>query len=107
LQETKSYRVVPSTCKHDTPAYEYTMVHANRLTAIVQVKSGAVNLDASLLMPSGKQEVFLFTAQGRYENTPQKHVHCLKRQELEGFMREKQSLLPGRIRTWIELWETL
>ncbi|MFH1022873.1 MAG: hypothetical protein V1809_05750 [Planctomycetota bacterium] len=106
LQE-KGYRMIPSSCKADTAAYEYVLKHVETgNTAVVQVKRGYVDLnvdDYSKL----STEVYLFTSHGKYTGRPSPTVHCLTPSELKAFAYNKRLIMSDQVKTWIEWIESV
>jgi hypothetical protein len=102
LQE-QGYRLIPSSCRSDTAAYEYVLRHAETgQAAIAQVKCGFVDLEIDAY--SGLSEtVFLFTSHGAYVGQPRANVHCISLAELRSFVDVKRLILPQRVKNWMEL----
>lgn len=107
LQEKKSYRMIPSSCKADTAAYEFVLKHINTgKTAVAQVKQGCVDLnidDYSAL----QSEVYLFTTHGKYTGKTSKKVHCIDTEEIRTFALGHQHIMSDRLRTWIKILNEL
>jgi len=104
--QAQGYSLVPSTCKSDTLAYEFVMIHRETgKTALAQVKNGYVDLDMGGY-GSMREDVFLFTSKGQYVGEPYSHVHCIGRAELEDFIRGHLSLMP-RIKALIEFLDVV
>lgn len=107
LQEEKGYRMIPSSCKADTAAYEFVLKHIETgKTAVAQVKQGYVNLDIDDYsgLPS---EVYLFTTHGEYTGGNSKNVHCLDTEEIRNFALSKKHIMSDRLRTWIKILNEL
>lgn len=107
LQEEKGYRMIPSSCKADTAAYEFVLKHIETgKTAVAQVKQGYVNLDIDDYsgLPS---EVYLFTTHGVYTGMNSKNVHCLDTEEIRNFALSKKHIMSDRLRTWIKILKQL
>tara|TARA_B100000315_G_scaffold239549_1_gene258438 strand:- start:2020 stop:2916 length:897 start_codon:yes stop_codon:yes gene_type:complete len=99
LQE-QGYRLIPSSCKSDTVAYEFVLKHRDSgRRAVVQVKQG-VPIDLAKY-ESLDCDVFLFTTQGRYVGTPSKNIHCLSVEEMIAFALANQALLSDRLKNWM------
>jgi len=123
LQEVRGYRVVPSTAKRSTQAYEFALrggglkgSHvAGRARygerAVVQVKSGAVALSpvdyAYLLAEGDTDRVFLFSSRGGYPGSPVEGIECLSPGDLTAFAYRYDELLPNEIAHWIDVLERL
>ncbi|MBP9019747.1 MAG: hypothetical protein KBG04_08020 [Bacteroidales bacterium] len=106
LQE-KGYRIIPSSCKADTAAYEFVMKHVSSgKSAVAQVKQGFVDIDmtAYSCLPS---EVFLFTTHGQYIGTPAENIICLSPHEICDFIKNHHAILSDRIKRWISITEQL
>ncbi len=103
LQEKKGYRMIPSSCKADTAAYEFVLKHRETgRAAVAQVKQGYVNLnidDYSVL----SSEVYLFTTHGEYTGRTSNNVHCLDTEEIRNFALDQQQIMSDRLRTWIKI----
>lgn len=107
LQITLGYLVIPSSCKSDTLAYEYELVH--RVTgehAVVQVKTGGESLNRNDY-GSIEGKVFLFACNGRYLGDEYSHIMCLFPLDIESFMQDHLNLLPRRIQFWIRIFAPL
>lgn len=101
LQIALGYLLIPSSCKSDTLAYEYELIH--RVTgehAVVQVKTGGESLNRN---DYGNIEgkVFVFASNGECFGDEYPHVTCLFPQGIENFMQDHLSLLPRKIQFWI------
>jgi hypothetical protein len=106
LQE-KGYRMIASSCKADTAAYEFVLKHAETgKTAVAQVKQGYVNLNVEeySALPG---EVYLFTTHGNYVGTSLASVHCIQPDEIRRFVDTRPHLLSDRLKTWVALIEKL
>lgn len=106
LQE-KGYRLIPSSCKADTAAYEFVLKHVESgRSAVAQVKQGSVDLVPAeySAMPG---EVYLFTSHGSYVGAPANDVYCIDPKELLNFVMINRRFMSDRIKTWITIMETL
>lgn len=106
LQE-KGYRIIPSSCRADTAAYEFVLKHSETgNAAVAQVKQGYVDLsvDDYKMLPT---EVFLFTTHGNYKGGYSENVHCISPEEIETFASNRQGVLSDRVKTWISIIENL
>ena len=106
LQE-KGYRMIPSSCKADTAAYEFVLKHTETgNAAVAQVKQGYVNLnvDDYSALPS---EVYLFTTHGEYTGGTSKNVHCIDPEEIKTFALSRRNIMSDRLKTWIAIAEQL
>lgn len=105
--QNAGYRIVPSSCKRSTVAYEFVLIHHRTgERAVVQVKSGRVPIDADVL-DGVADRVFLFAASGRYPGNLPEGTVCLKAEDLEDFLRRQPEVFPLRIRMWLKrlsLW---
>lgn len=107
LQFEEGYGVVPSTCKRSTPYYEFVLKHGRTgKKAVVQVKAGAesLSIDDYAMLPV--DEVFLFTAGGRYEGVRNSRVRCLNSVEMERFARNNLRIMPDEIARWMEVTDS-
>jgi len=106
LQE-KGYRIIPSSCRADTAAYEFVLKHTETgKPAVAQVKQGYVNLninDYSML----DSEVYLFTSRGEYTGGPSQNVHCIDKDELKAFAFNRREIMSNRLKAWIEMAEQI
>lgn len=97
------YRIIPSSCKDDTLAYEFVLKHKETFeTAVVQVKNGAVDLNIDHFAPI-PAKVFLFTSKGSYTGTPKEHVQCIHVNTVKEYINNNISLLPSKIQIWLKL----
>ena len=103
LQEVHGYRLIPSTCRHDTVKTEFVLRN-QRGMALAQVKQGGVDLnrDEFESAPHDPCEWFLFTTNGQYVGEEAPHVHCLDAQNLRDFAVENVALMSSRVRKIIE-----
>lgn len=103
LQLQRGYLVIPSTAKKSTVKYEFTLVHRHSgERATLQVKSGAEPLDRDKFAHLPVKQVFLFSAQNRYEGHQSSRVECLDPEEIRDFAQQNEPLLPERIALWIK-----
>jgi hypothetical protein len=104
LQFEEGYRVVPSTCKRSTPYYEFVLHHGRTgKKAAVQVKAGTESLNIDDYAELPVDVVFLFTARGSYEGTPNPRVKCLKPVDLKRFACDNKHLMTDEIARWMEI----
>ncbi len=102
LQE-KGYRMIPSSCKADTSAYEFVLKHVRTgHTAIVQVKQGYVDLNIDDYSDL-QSEVYLFTTHGEYIGETSQNVHCIDPVEIKTFVASMRNIMSDRLVTWIEI----
>ena len=103
LQETLGYRLIPSTCRHDTLKTEFVLRKRGG-KALVQVKQGGITLDRSEFEIDSREpcDWFLFTTSGQYQGDEVPHVHCLDPDTLRNFAVENVGLMSGRIQRIIE-----
>lgn len=102
LQAQLGYSVIPSTCRRDTPGYEFVLIHRETgEEAVVQVKNGAVDLATGGLRSPGRH-VFLFTSRGEYLGPHHEDVTCLSRGDLLSFAASHRARLPRRLQ---HLWD--
>ena len=110
LQETRGYRLIPSTCKRDTPRTEFVLRNAKG-RAHVQVKQGVNETldreDYRDYDPSDPCEWFLFATSGKYTGGICDHVHCLDPIELRDFALKNRSLMSRRVQSFIQFMEQL
>lgn len=101
LQLKENYAIVPSSCKYQTMAYEYELVHrVNRTKAVVQVKNGHVNLDAKRYK-NIDSKVYLFTTKGNYFGTESDKVVFVDPEEIRKFLYEYEDYLPDKMKIWV------
>lgn len=102
LQCECGYSIIPSTAKHSTPKYEWTMVHRETgCRAAVQVKNGSIQLHCSDY-GDADLKVYLFTSGGECTGPCPSNVKVLKREDLEGFALKNRKFTPAPIRLWID-----
>ena len=98
--------VIPSSCKDDTMKYEYELKHAQTgKRAIVQVKNGFVDLNADDYKDIDA-EVFLFTTKGNYRGIQKANIHFIDKDVITNFLYNNRSLLPEKMKVWVELTRT-
>lgn len=103
LQFEKGYLLIPSSCKPDTMNYEFELKHrrtGNR--AIAQVKNGHVDLNADDYNEI-QSEIFLFTTGGEYYGQKRNNIHFVERETITEFLFNNLSLLPNKMKMWVEL----
>jgi len=101
--QLEGYLLLPSTSKLATVAYEWVMRHKDhggRATA--QVKSGyePLNIQDYSGFPG---QVYLFTSKGGYPGDPAANVRCLSPEQMLNFIREREALLPVRVKVWLQI----
>lgn len=109
LQDEKGYRMIPSSCKADTAAYEFVLKHSvTGNNAVVQVKQGYVNLNVEDYT-AVLGDVYLFTTKGEYFGDFGKapRVRCISKGEIEEFIYKRQLVLSDRIKYWLSLLEII
>ena len=100
----RGWRVVPHSRKRDSMAFEYLCVDpATGNVAGTQVKTGAATLEANEFVRKDLDKVFLFQSGGRCVGTVPKGVEVITRDEIEGFLREARSWLPGALQKKLRL----
>lgn len=98
------WRVVPHSRKGDSMAFEYLCVDpASGNVAGTQVKTGAATLEPSGFVRDDLDKVFLFQSDGHCVGTVPDSVEIITRDEIEGFLREARSWLPGALRKKLSL----
>jgi hypothetical protein len=106
LQIECDYLLFPSSCKSDTLAYEYELIHrVSAERAVVQVKSGSESLNRNHYQ-NIDEKVFLFACNGQYSGDQYQHITCLEPQQLQAFMHQYLALLPRRIQFWLNYTKT-
>ena len=105
LQEKLGYRLIPSSCRKDTPKTEFVLKTVEGKQAYVQVKQGAVNLDMDDFKydPGNPCEWFLFTTDGQYVGRRHNHLHCMKPDDMREFALANRDLMSSRIQTFIDI----
>lgn len=108
LQEEYGYRLIPSTCKLDTPKTEFVLRNANG-KAHVQVKQGPpLNRDNfSDYDPCDPCEWFLFTTSEQYTGGTHNHVHCLKLKDMYDFALRNLNLMSSRVQAFVEFLRSM
>lgn len=105
--QDQGYHIIPSSCKSDTAAYEYVLIHKETSEkAVAQVKSGNVNLNINNYS-SIPCKVFLFTSRGEYFGNQAENVVCISLDEVKHFLTNRKRILPERILSWIKISEFL
>lgn len=107
LQE-KGYRIIPSSCRIDTAAYEFVLKHAETgNAAVVQVKQGYVDLNVDDYTTLQPKEVYLFTTHGKYTGGYSQNIYCISPEEIKAFALNRRGVLSDRVKTWISIIEQL
>jgi hypothetical protein len=104
LQAEKGLFIFPSTCKQDTPKYEFEMKHkVTKQRAIVQVKSGNDRVDMDEYREESKSGVlvYFFQENGSPSGKMRENYTIISRSELESFIRSNTGIMPSRIAHWI------
>lgn len=105
LQVSLGYRLIPSTCKRDTPKTEFVLKRDGDETAYVQVKQGeAINRDLFDL-PNRKIRWFLFSTAGEYEGTADEAKVCLCPEDIRRFVLEHREVMSDRVRYYLDILE--
>lgn len=104
LQNEFGYRLLPSTCKSDTPKTEFVL-RKRGCMALVQVKQGYVDLNRDDFPVDRDEpcEWFLFTTHGQYLGKQARHIRCLDPAKLRAFAWKNLHLMSGRVREYINL----
>jgi len=103
LQLTKDYFLIPSSCKADTMAYEYELIHKfTKEKAIVQVKNGKVNINIEDYSNIDRT-VFLFTTKGKYFGKKTNGIHLISPDEIRNFLYSNIEFLPDKMKIWVKL----
>ena len=107
LQE-KGYRLFASSNKRDTMGIEFVLRHSKTgKKAVVQVKQGKSPILNIKNYMNRADEVFLFSTSGNYSGQLNDNVHCIEPEEIRQFVKEKEHILPDRVKIWIELSEQI
>ena len=103
IQEKFGFRLIPSSCRHDTVKTEFVLKNVEGERAYVQVKQGvALNVNDFKCGPRDSCEWFLFSTHGQYFGSNQNYVHCLKPIDIQEFVFANRNLMSGRVQTFIE-----
>lgn len=106
LQE-RGYRVIPSSAKKGTPRYEFVLRHADDGRKVVAQVKTKEDLNARAYTDIEADEVFLLSAKGKCRGNPGSGVYCLDPAELKRFAYERRSVMPDKIRTWMDMADEL
>jgi len=108
LQELKGYRIIPSSCKISTAAYEFVLKQSNSgKKAVAQVKQGYINLNLNDYSAIKDCDIYLFTTKGEYIGSSNPKVHCIDPGEIRKFANERRSILSDRLIKWLELMDEI
>lgn len=100
----RGWRVVPHSRKGDSMAFEYLCVDPETgNVAGTQVKTGAATLEPNVFVREDLDKVFLFQSGGHCAGTAPKGVEVITRDEIEEFLREAWSWLPGALQKKLRL----
>lgn len=105
LQKEKGYFLIPSTAKLGTQQYEYELLsQQGDHTAVVQCKTDEhLDLaDYESLYGKKNTKVFLFSLTGTIAEKQGSAERLLPKDMLE-FIRRNRSIMPGKIRHWMDL----
>ena len=100
--QAEGYLLVPSTIKSSAAAYEWVMFHRDSgERAVLQVKSGGAWIDLAPLadIPS---RVFVVAADGTVAGHSPANVTLISRERLLQFAKNSRSLMPERIRMYLD-----
>lgn len=108
LQFEKNYMIYSSTLKKSSPKYEAIMIAKDGShRCFPQVKRNEQLLQKNYVdntvMDKYKDKVFLFTTSEDYGNEDLPQVECIKKTELEDFMKNNYRLLPSSIIYWLDM----
>ena len=105
LQSLKGLRMVPSSCKSHSIAFEYMLVDPNsERSAYVQVKGGNVQLDpADYYKEHPNTDIYLFSPSGYKRESTAAHVICLTKEEIMKFVEITKSIMPPNV-SWAVWW---
>ena len=106
LQEERGYRMIPSTCKHDTVKTEFILKNREGKRANVQVKQEDKPLDMDDYNDPSC-DWFLFNTQGQYKGSEHPQVHCLSPHDMCEFAFNNRTLMPERILRFIRFIESV
>ncbi len=103
LQMTHNYMIIPSSCKSDTMAYEYELIHrVTKEKAVVQVKNGHVDINADNFR-NIDSKVFLFTTKGKYYGKKHENIEFIDPEVIRKFLYDNLDLLPNKMKLWVKL----
>ena len=103
LQARFGYRLIPSTCRHDTPKTEFILARADgKAQTPGQAGQPARQGPNTLSTRTTPCQWFLFTTGGDYRGPSRDHVHCIDPQELREFAFDNLAVMPGRVRRLAE-----
>jgi len=109
LQVVEGYKVHTSAVKRTTPDVEGVLVDTEGNKAYPQVKSGSsICLDAKdyydkFISKDPKAKVYLFADSQRYSNDNYENVICLKKDDIEDFIRNYKHMFLEKTRLWISM----
>ena len=105
LQSKEGYMMVPRTADYSAPKYKVALIHRDGRRAVLQVKSGKVNLQADdyAEVADKVDELFLFTSEGIYEGEPGSGIRFLDSETIKTFANSHYHLMPNPIQICIDL----
>jgi len=103
--QVQGWVAIPNSRKKDTMGYEFYLVNKKtKERAIVQVKTGHAALTPKDCECWNEKGV-LFQSNENYKGNSDGNVVCIKRKNIELFMRENRELLPSSIIHWLDVAE--
>ena len=103
--QSKGWYVVPNSRKGNTLCFEFMLAHSNSgEKALTQVKTGSTELNINKYNKY-EQRIFLFQSNGKYSRNPAEaeNVECIKRYELEDFLKKKKGIFPESFQTKLDM----
>jgi hypothetical protein len=104
LQVVRKFLILPASRQTGTAGYEYVLIDLNsRRQVIVQVKTGDSSVDLVRLASAAGSErlAIAFSTRGLYKGQDSR-VEKLTNQEILKFMEDYRSILPDKIRGWLD-----
>ncbi|WP_181308253.1 hypothetical protein [Rufibacter sp. XAAS-G3-1] len=103
LQLEHGFMMLPSSCKDDTLAYEYELIHRSTgQNAVVQVKNGYNNLNKDDFA-NLEGYVYLFTTKGEVYGQDKSNIFRICPKEISSFLYRNINLMPKKIKSWLTL----
>jgi hypothetical protein len=101
--QVRGYLIVPSSCKRDTPNYEFVMYHRETgRSCVAQVKSGNATIDVRAF-GNEADDIYVFAAGEQYIGEASENVIRLGRDTVEDFLTANLRVMPVRIRKRVEM----
>lgn len=104
--QSKGYYIYSSTLKRSSPKFEAILISSDgshRCFPQVKRETSLLPLEYSTVLKNDKDKVYLFTTSENYGYEKHPQVICLKRIELEQFIKKNMHILPQTTLYWVNM----